>query len=109
MIGALFVGNAAIFLWADGAAGLDQRDAAVRLAFIVYDVLFAPAPWFSHLSDVKPEHQLSLWLYLGVLVVSFVGGVYALFINPKTRIMGEPHRHRRFVSKDAARRAEKGR
>ena len=88
LIGALFVGNAAIFLWAAARPAWTHATAA-WLAFIVYDVLLV-LPLVSHLSDVKPEHQLSLWLYLGVLVVSFVGGVYALFVDPKTRIVGEP-------------------
>ena len=105
LIGALFVGNAAIFVWAAARPAWTHATAA-WLAFIVYDVLLV-LPLVSHLSDVKPEHQLSLWLYLGVLVVSFVGGVYALFVDPRTRIVGEPPAPP--MSKRAARRAEKNR
>jgi hypothetical protein len=105
LVGALFVGNSAIFLWAI-ARPVWTHATAAWLAFIVYDI-FLVLPLVTHLSDVLPEHTLGLWLYLGVLVVSFVGGVYALFIDPKTRIMGAPAPPP--PSKRAARRAEKGR
>jgi hypothetical protein len=105
LIGALFVGNAAIFLWAM-ARPVWTHAIATWLAFIVYDI-FLVLPLVMHLSDVLPEHTLGLWLYIGVLVVSFVGGIYALFIDPKTRIVGQ--QEAAYSSKRAARRAEKGR
>ena len=107
LIGALFVGNSAIFLWAI-ARPVWTHATAAWLAFITYDLLLV-LPLVTHLSDVQSEHTLGLWLYLGVLVVSFVAGVYALFIDPKLRIVGGPPPAPQPSSKRAARRAAKGR
>lgn len=54
------------------------------LGFLAYDAILLMPLW-EHIRNVAPEHQLSLMIYLGVLVYSAVLAVYYLFIYPQTR------------------------
>jgi len=54
------------------------------LGFLAYDAILI-GPFLSHLGRVTPDHQLSLWVYLGVLFYSAGLAVYYLFINSQTR------------------------
>lgn len=53
--------------------------------FLAYDVILI-VPFIQHLmSTVKPAHQLSLWVYLSVLIYSALLAIYYLFIYRKSR------------------------
>jgi hypothetical protein len=54
------------------------------LGFLAYDAILI-GPFLSHLGQVAPDHQLSLWVYLGVITYSAALAVYYLFLNPQTR------------------------
>ncbi len=54
------------------------------LGFLAYDVILI-VPFWEHTRNVAPEHQLSLMVYLGVIVYSMVLAVYYLFIQSQTR------------------------
>lgn len=53
--------------------------------FLAYDLLLI-WPFIQHLTNtVKPEHQLSLLVYLSVLIYSAVLAIYYLFIHRQSR------------------------
>ena len=56
------------------------------LSFLVYDLLLIP-PFLRHLSVVEDQHQTSLVVYLGVLIVSAFFCAYFLLIDPRTRML----------------------
>ena len=86
LIGALFVGDAAYFLYA-AARPAWSNAAGAWLAFLAYDVVLA-IPLLSHLRVVAPEHLLGLQLYLAVVFGTLVLSAYQLLVDPRTRIIG---------------------
>ncbi len=54
------------------------------LGFLAYDIVLL-WPYTQHLQSVKQEHFLSLVIYIGVLVYSFLLAVYFLFLHRHTR------------------------
>ena len=54
------------------------------IGFLAYDLILI-IPFIQHLDTVKAEHQLSLYVYTGVLVFSALLSVYYLLIHPTTR------------------------
>jgi len=54
------------------------------LGFLAYDLILL-VPFIRHFDSVKPEHQLSLMVYTGVIVFSALLAIYFLFIHPSTR------------------------
>ena len=84
VFGWLFLGAAVYFIhgffqpaWANAKGQL--------IGFVAYDIILLP-PFISHLQTVKPEHQLSLYLYLSVIVYSLGLGIYYLLIAPRWRL-----------------------
>lgn len=54
--------------------------------FLAYDLLLI-WPFIQHLTNtVKPEHQLSLFVYLSVLIYSAMLAIYYLFIHRESRL-----------------------
>lgn len=54
--------------------------------FLAYDLILI-VPFIQHLMvTVKPEHQLSLWVYLSVLIYSAMLAIYYLFIHRESRL-----------------------
>jgi hypothetical protein len=83
MFGCIFVGDAAYFLypllyprWHNARAQL--------LSFLAYDLVLI-VPFLGLFATVKPDHLLSLLLYVAVLVYSGLLALYYLFLNPATR------------------------
>jgi hypothetical protein len=54
------------------------------IGFMAYDAVLL-VPFLRHFDSVKPEHQLSLYVYTSVLVGSALLSIYFLFLNPNTR------------------------
>ncbi|MFZ1388545.1 MAG: hypothetical protein WBP46_05620 [Thiolinea sp.] len=55
--------------------------------FLAYDLVLI-WPFTQHLlATVKPEHQLSLIIYLGVLIYSAILAIYYLFIHRPSRLL----------------------
>ena len=54
------------------------------IGFLAYDLILL-VPFVRHLETVKPEHQLSLYVYTSVLVYSTLLSVYFLLLHPSTR------------------------
>jgi hypothetical protein len=54
------------------------------LGFLAYDLVLI-VPYVRHFANVKPEHLLSLVIYLTVIVYSGLLAVYYLVVNPSTR------------------------
>jgi hypothetical protein len=68
LIGLIFLGNAAYFLC--GILQPARYNATGQLlAFLAYDLVLIP-PYMKHFGSVKPEHQLSLVIYMAVLLFS---------------------------------------
>lgn len=83
LVGWIFLGDALYFLLPLFAPAWNNARAPL-LSFLAYDAVLLP-PLAGHLSTVKPEHQLSLFIYLAVLVYSGSLAVYYLFLAPATR------------------------
>ncbi|MBO0612397.1 hypothetical protein [Thiothrix fructosivorans] len=54
------------------------------LGFIAYDLILL-IPFFEHIQKVTAERQLSLSVYLGVIIFSLGLSIYYLFMHPHTR------------------------
>jgi hypothetical protein len=82
--GWFFLGAAVYFIY-----GLIRRtwgNAGGQLAgFLAYDLVLI-VPFLQHLSNVRPEHRLSLYFYIFVVTFSGLLAIYYLFLNPKTRM-----------------------
>ncbi|HNB55003.1 MAG TPA: hypothetical protein PK530_23840 [Anaerolineales bacterium] len=83
IFGLIFYGNSLYFLY--GILRPFWNNARGQLlAFLLYDLVLI-VPFFRQLANVKPDHRVSLILYLGVLIYSGGLAVYYLFIHPSTR------------------------
>lgn len=83
VFGWIFLGAAMYFLygflrphWSNACGQL--------LGFLAYDLILL-LPFLQHFSTVKADHQLSLWVYTGVIVYSALLAIYFLFIHRDTR------------------------
>lgn len=85
LVGALFVGDAAYFLYAV-ARPVWPNAAGAWLAFLAYDVILL-IPLINHFAIVRDEHRLGLMLYVGVVVVTLVLSAFSLLLDPRTRIV----------------------
>lgn len=82
--GWFFLGAAAYFIY--GLLRPKWGNAGGQLAgFLAYDAVLI-VPFVQHLSTVRPEHRLSLYLYIAVIVSSGLIAIYYLLINPTTRL-----------------------
>jgi hypothetical protein len=82
-IGFIFLGASSYFIYAMFRSR--WHDARGQLyAFLAYDLILFP-PYLKHFATVKPEHRLSLIVYVIVLSYSALLAIYYLFINPATR------------------------
>lgn len=86
LIGALFVGDAAFFLYAVARPAWPNA-AAAWLAFVVYDIVIV-APLLQHFSAVQDQQRLSLTVHVAVVLATLLVGLFALFVNRSTRIVG---------------------
>lgn len=83
MFGWIYIGAACYFLYA--VVYPRWHNARAQLwGFLAYDVVLIP-PFLAHFAEVKPEHSLSLTVYVAVLVYSATLAVYYLFLNESTR------------------------
>ncbi len=83
LFGLIFLGDAFYFLY----GMLNPRWHHARgqlLSFLAYDLVLI-IPFLNHFAAVKPEHALSLTLYIAVLVYSGALAVYYLFFNKPTQ------------------------
>lgn len=55
------------------------------LSFLIYDLLMLP-PYGTYWATVPPEYQLSLTVYLAVLITSAIFCSYFLFVDARTRL-----------------------
>jgi len=83
VFGWIFMGAAAYFLY-----GFLQpvwgNICGQLIGFLAYDLVLL-VPFIQHLDTVKPEHQLSLYMYTSVLIYSALLSLYFLLIHPSTR------------------------
>ena len=83
LFGCIFLGDAFYFFY-----GLLvprwQNAYGQLLSFLAYDLVLI-FPFFGLFSSVKPEHRLSLILYVAVLLYSGLLAIYYLLLNNKTR------------------------
>lgn len=83
MFGWIYIGAACYFLYA--VVYPRWHNARAQLwGFLAYDVVLLP-PFLAHFAEVKPEHSLSLTIYVAVLVYSAALAIYYLFLNSATR------------------------
>jgi hypothetical protein len=85
IFGCIFIGDAFYFLhaffyprWHNALGQL--------LSFLAYDLVLI-GPFLALFRTVEPEHQVSLIVYVAVLLYSGGLAVYYLFIHPQTREM----------------------
>lgn len=84
IFGCIFLGDAFYFLY--GLFRPRWNNALGQLlSFLAYDLVLI-APFLLLFKTVKPEHQLSLTVYVAVLIYSGGIAVYYLLINQPTRI-----------------------
>jgi hypothetical protein len=88
MYGVIFLGAASYFIygflvprWANTAGQL--------LGFLAYDLILI-GPFVRHFTTVRPEHRVSLTIYVAVLAYSGLVAAYYLFVAPATRFGGTP-------------------
>jgi hypothetical protein len=82
--GWFFLGAAVYFIY--GLVRPVWGNAGGQLAgFLAYDLVLI-VPFLQHLSDVRPEHRVGLYIYIAVVVGSGLLAAYYLFINPSTRM-----------------------
>jgi hypothetical protein len=82
--GWFFIGAAVYFIY--GLLQPKWGNAGGQLAgFLAYDLVLI-VPFLQHLSDVRPEHRLGLYVYIVVVVSSGLLATYYLFFNPSTRL-----------------------
>ena len=83
IFGCIFIGDAFYFLY--GLLRPHWQNARGQLqSFLAYDLVLI-LPFLSLFNTVKPEHRVSLVVYVAVLIYSGALAVYFLFINPETR------------------------
>jgi hypothetical protein len=83
IFGCIFLGDAFYFLY--GLLRPRWHNALGQLlSFLAYDLVLI-VPFLSLFKTVKPEHMLSLVVYVAVLVYSGVVAMYFLFIHSPTR------------------------
>lgn len=83
LVGWIFLGDALYFLLPLWRPVLTNACAPL-LSFLVYDLVLLPQ-LLAHLSTVKPEHQVSLYVYIVVLIYSAALAIWYLFVNTATR------------------------
>ncbi len=83
IFGLIFIGDAFYFLYAVWRPRWHYACAPLW-SFLAYDVVLI-LRFIPHVGVVKPEYQLSLFLYTAVLVYSGALAIYYLFINRETR------------------------
>lgn len=83
IFGLIFLGAASYFALALPAARW-HRAKGPLLGFLAYDLILI-GPFLAHFNNVAEAHQLSLILYVAVLVYSGAVAVYYLFVNEETR------------------------
>lgn len=88
MFGWMFLGAASTYVYA-ALKPFWNFARGPLLGFLVYDLVLG-LPLIGHLADVKPENQLSLILYLIIVIYSVLLGIYYLFINRQTRSWSLP-------------------
>jgi hypothetical protein len=86
LVGALFVGDAAYFLYAALRPAWPHA-AGAWLAFLAYDVILI-IPLVNHFAVVREEHRLGLLLYVAVVATTLVLSLYSLLVDRRTRIIG---------------------
>jgi len=87
VFGWIFMGAATYFLY--GFLKPVRGNVTGQLiGFLAYDLILF-VPFLKHFDTVKPEHQLSLTVYSGVLIYSAVLSLYFLLIHPTTRLGSE--------------------
>ena len=83
IFGSIFVGDAFYFLY--GLLYPRWHNALGQLlSFLAYDLVLI-VPFLLLFGTVKPEHMLSLIIYIAILVYSGAISIYFLFINEQTR------------------------
>jgi hypothetical protein len=84
IFGCIFIGDAFYFLY-----GLFrprwQNARGQLLSFLAYDLVLI-LPFLALFNAVKPEHLVSLIVYVSILIYSGALAVYFLFLNPPTRL-----------------------
>jgi len=84
MSGWFFLGAAAYFTYA--LLRPAWANTAGQLAgFLAYDLILI-VPFLQRLPTIAPELQISLYIYIAVVVYSGLLALYYLFLNPATRI-----------------------
>lgn len=84
IFGSIFLGDAFYFLY--GLFRPRWHNALGQLlSFLAYDLVLI-FPYLQLFKTVKPEYQLSLIIYVAILIYSGALAAYFLFINPQTRI-----------------------
>lgn len=84
--GWIFLGAAVYFIFA--VLNPNWENATGQLiGFLAYDIVLI-VPFIRHFSDVRPEHRLSLIIYMAVVVYSGLLAIYYLFIHKPTRLLG---------------------
>jgi hypothetical protein len=84
IFGCIFLGAAAYFVY--GVARPSWENACGQLlGFLAYDLILIGL-YLAHFATVRPEHRLSLVIYVAVLLYSGTLAVYYLFVHPATRL-----------------------
>jgi hypothetical protein len=83
IFGLIFLGAATYFAIAQRSSKWHSARGQLT-GFLAYDLVLI-GPFLAHFSAVKPEHRLSLILYVSVLLYSGALAVYYLFIDKITR------------------------
>ena len=85
IFGCIFIGDAFYFLYGLWRPHW-QNARGQLLSFLAYDLVLI-IPFLFLFNMVKPEHRVSLVVYVAVLIYSGALAVYFLFINPETRFV----------------------
>ena len=62
------------------------------IGFLAYDLVLL-VPFLQHFDTVKPEHQLSLYIYTSVIIYSALLSIYFLLLHPTTRFGSMQEKH----------------
>lgn len=84
VFGWIFLGAAVYFLYGLLTKPYWGNFCGQLIGFLAYDLVLL-IPFLHHLNNVKPEHQLSLYVYTGVIAYSALLSVYFLFFHPPTQ------------------------
>lgn len=87
VFGWVFMGAAAYFLYGFYLP-IRGNVCGQLIGFLAYDLVLL-VPFLQHFDTVKPEHQLSLTVYSGVIIYSALLSLYFLLIHPTTRLGSE--------------------